>query len=169
MPRRLTVCLLLVAVPAAGCVSNPHVHGGKLVAEHLPGEDPAVTRTPYKATYVLHQWQEPPRDAPPHTWVPEKQVNELYVRGLGRWDPVGFEKGADGQLLAVAGREKIPVPEGRYCWHVSPETEYQGAQRILHETGETATMIVLVPCATAVSICMLPFFFAVAGLAVFGG
>lgn len=165
MPRSLIVCALVVAVLTAGCVSNPHSHGGKFIAEHRPGETPETAETPYKAVYALYHWQEPPQDAPPHTWLPDQQVAELFVRGLAREDKVGFEKGTNGELIAVAGNEKIPLEDGRYCWHITADSEYRGTQRLWHETGETArtvaavpVAIVMLPITAAMFLCALPVF-----------
>jgi hypothetical protein len=147
---------LAVALIVAGCCHNPHDHGGEFVVEHVPGESPETTHTPYKANYALYQWAKPPDGPPPQKWIPDHEVTELYVRGLSRWDDIGFEKGADGKLIAVCGSEKIPLEDGRYCWHITEGSEYRGGERILHEMGETVVTIALLPFAAVACVILLP-------------
>jgi hypothetical protein len=156
MARNLLILSLIVCLLLQGCMSNPHLHGGQMVAECHGGDCPSETRTPYKATYVLYQWQDPPDGPPPKSWVAEQHVAEMYIRGLDRGEKIGFEKDAQGNLSALAGQEKIALPPGRYCWHISQETEYRGAACILHETGDNVCGIIALPFATAVGIVMLP-------------
>jgi hypothetical protein len=163
MVRRAIGLVLIFSTSIAGCVSDSHLHGGKLIAEHNPGDCPDSCRTPYQATYVLHHWQQPPAEEPPHTWIPERQVEELYVRGLGRWEPIGFGKDADGNLVAVAGHEKIPLAEGRYCWHISRDTEYHGAARVMNEACENTWTVVCFPFEVAGAIVIFPCFLATLG------
>jgi hypothetical protein len=164
MPRTLLgVCLLLLA-GAGGCASsNPHSHGGHFVCEHKPDDKPETTTIPYKATYILYQWRTPPQDQPtPHTWIPEQEVGELFVRGLDKGDNLGFEKGDKDQWFAVAGSEKIPLEPGHYCWHISESTEYRGIQLVVHEmcdtVKETVTTIVALPFGIVLVVVALPFF-----------
>src|SRR5262249_25917988 len=115
-----------------------------------------VDWTPYQATYVLYHWRPQPTDPPPQTWIPDQEVEELYVRGLGRWVNIGFEKGDKGKLFAVAGKEKIPLEDGRYCWHINPATEYHGAERLLHETGQNIVYVVRLPFGLAAAAVAIP-------------
>jgi hypothetical protein len=163
MAKRAIACVLILSTLISGCFSNSHLHGGKLVAEHKPGETPDTSHTPYKATYVLYHWLEPPAGAPPHTWIPEQQVEELYVRGLERWEPIGFEKDAAGHLVAVAGKEKIPLADGYYCWHISPETEYRGVARVMHEACENTWCVICFPFDVAFAAVLLPCYLATLG------
>jgi hypothetical protein len=157
MPRLLAAVLLLPLALGAGCMApNPHHHGGEFVAEYRPGEKAEATTAPYQATYALYEWPKPPEGPAPHTWNPDTQATELYVRGLDRCDKVGFEKSDKGELLAVAGEEKIPLEPGRYCWHITTATEYHGVQRVLHETGENVVAIVALPCVTVMWCCTAP-------------
>jgi hypothetical protein len=118
-----------------------------MVADLKAGGSPAVEDAPYKATYVLYHWRTPPEGPVPENWTAEDEVERLYLRGLSRKDKVGFERDDKGQLFAVAGDEKIPLADGRYCWHITPETEYRGTERILHETGEIIVDIATLPFA----------------------
>jgi hypothetical protein len=158
MARKALAAVLIFCTLLGGCVTNPHMHGGQFVAEYKPDECPPQTRTPYAATYVLYQWLDPPPGAPPHTWVPEREVAEMYIRGLGRHESIGFDKDANGGLVAVAGNEKIPLPEGRYCWHISVETEYRGGARVMHEVCENTWDAVCFPFEVACGAIMLPLF-----------
>jgi hypothetical protein len=153
-PRLLASALTLLAL--AGCASNPHSHGGQLVADIGPADKPDVDTAPYKATYVLYHWRKPPEGTIPEKWIPEQEVEQLYLRGLDRYDKIGFERDSKGQLFAVAGDEKIPLPDGRYCWHITQETEYRGLERILHETGENIVAVVEFPFAVAAAVVMAP-------------
>lgn len=155
MTRRLVACVFMVSVFATGCASDPHYHGGQLVAEYGPDNPAAVTRTPYKADYALYRWPTPPEGPPPHTWRPDRDAVELYVRGLKAWEPLGFEKG-EGGLVAVAGSEKIKLEDGHYCWHITPDTELRGVRLLLYETAQGTMCVIAVPIAAAMYVCTLP-------------
>src|SRR5262249_15562292 len=118
--RRQVIVVALILSFACGCAHNPHGHSGELVAEYRPGKEPEVEHAPYKAAYALYQWPKPPESPPPHTWYPEHHAVEIFVRGLSKSDAVGFEKGEGGNIVAVAGDEKIVLEEGAYCWHITP-------------------------------------------------
>jgi hypothetical protein len=165
MPRKLIACAMAANMLVAGCLSNPHAHSGKLIAEYRPGEEPSTARTPYQATYALYQWRSPPTQPPPHTWIPEQEITELYVRGLSRWKTIGFTRESDGALYATAGEEKIPLAEGHYCWHITPQTETHGLERVLSETGENVVTIVSLPFGTACFLVVAPVFMVWTGLA----
>ena len=164
MPRKLIVGLLMATLLAGGCAGNSHSHSGELIAEHTPDSTPEVTEVPYRATYALYQWAHPPEGPPPRTWIPEHEVTELYVRGLSGSDKVGFEKGENGELRAVAGDEKIPLEPGHYCWHITPETEHRGLERAAEVTGDTVCTVVALPFATVAYICALPIFAGLFGI-----
>ncbi len=138
-----------------GCAHTSHPHGGKLLAEYKPGDDPETVSVPYQANFVLYHWPKPPKNPPPHKWIPEQEVGELFVRGLTRHEQIGFEKD-DCQLFAIAGEEKILLEEGRYCWHIHPSSEYRGIKWVLHETGERTVQIVSLPFGLAAAAIVLP-------------
>jgi hypothetical protein len=152
----LTGCLLGMGLLGGCAHQNLHPHGGRLIAEFKPGECPDVKKAPYQATYVLYHWPKPPCDPPPHKWVPEQEVVEMFVRGLTKRQPIGFEKGCDGKVFAVAGEEKIELDAGRYCWHIHPSTEYTGVKWLVQETGERAVEIISLPFGLAALIVCLP-------------
>ena len=160
--RRLIVGVTLLMV--AGCTSpNPHCHGGSFVCECRAGDKPEASTAPYKATYVLYQWRTPPPGEPaPRTWIGEHEVTELYIRGLDRGDAIGFEKGDKDQLFAICGCERIPLEPGRYCWHISLDTQPSGFRQAVHELCETCqeivTTVLALPLGIVVLILLLPLF-----------
>jgi len=166
--QRLVACVLLVPVFVAGCATNPHCHGGALVAEYGPDAKAEVTRTPYRADYALYCWPRPPEGPPPHTWRPDHQAVELYVRGLKASEPLGFEKG-EGGLVAVAGSEKIHLEEGHYCWHVTADTELRGLQLVAYETVQGTVYVITLPFALAMWVCLMPVVLVVGGMCVLMG
>lgn len=163
MGRGALIGALLGLILLGGCShSGLHPHGGKMIAEYKPCEDAQVKKTPYQANYVLYHWPKPPCDPPPQKWIPENEVIEVFVRGLGKRQPIGFEKAKDGQLFAVAGDEKISIEMGRYCWHIHPSTEYRGLKWFVHETGDRIVEIASLPfglvAAAIFCVCLLPLF-----------
>jgi hypothetical protein len=155
MVRPALAGAMVACLFVAGCATNPHSHGGTLVVEHHPGDKEEVASAPYKADYVPYRWPGPPPGPPPHDWRPEREATELYMRGLERATPVGFEADANG-VVAVAGEERIPLEEGRYCWHISSDTQYRGGALVLHELGEDVAGVIALPFATVGFVCMLP-------------
>jgi hypothetical protein len=143
MPWKWTTGLLLGAALAGGCITSPPCHEGPLVAAYRPGTAAGVTPAPYDATYALYRWPDPPQD-------PATAAGELSgLRGLSRvvgQEPVGFESGTDGQLLAVAGAQKLPLPPGRYCWHITPDTERKEPHPVLKGTKQALRTVVELPC-----------------------
>ena len=110
--RRAAAAALVASILSAGCGS--HRHPGRLVAEYPRGHNPVYGWTESRAEYVLYARQ--------HTegWANAVNVGDGWK--LGTWrlkkrSPLGF-KTVDGQLVAVAGRDHIPLPPGSYCWHV---------------------------------------------------
>jgi hypothetical protein len=128
--RRVIAVVLMAAIAGGGC--GGHGHGGKLVAEYPRGRTPLFGWTENPAEFVLYARQHP-----------EASQQAVKVKGgweLGRWrlekrSPLGFET-VNGQLVAVAGREEMPLPPGAYCWHVRP-----GSERM--DWGATALFVVL--------------------------
>jgi hypothetical protein len=172
MNRVIVAAALLSASLSGCCLYNPHSHGGHFVAEYCPSAEPQISKTPYQATYVLYQWRQPPCDPPPLQWLPEQEVGELYIRGLSKWESIGFERNKDGQLFAVAGSEKLPLVEGRYCWHVSAQTRFPLAKWMIGETNNTVlgiialpfglvALVVFLPMLAVGGLCALPFLFLV--------
>jgi hypothetical protein len=133
MRRQVTACFALAAALTGGCTSGPPCHEGRLIAEHHPGGPATTTAAPYRADYALYQEQ---GDGRPFLW-----------RGLARQESVGFERNADGALLAVAGPDHIPLTEGCYTWHITPQSEPNVGRKLallLNDTSETVVYGVVV-------------------------
>jgi hypothetical protein len=107
-----------------------------LIAEYLHDEEPSSTRAPYPANYALYHWPDPPDGEYVRLDAPEPHVEPVCVRALHEGECVGFGKDKEGHLCAQAGKEEIPLENGRYCWHITPETEYTAAESLAH-TGKT--------------------------------
>jgi hypothetical protein len=137
MARGAVCCSVVFLVFAAGCVGNAQTHEDDLIAEHRRGDKPSTITVPYEATYALiHDPFAADADAP-GTMVFEHWTGKtLQFRQLKRGDPIGFQRDGDGQLVAVAGGEALPLEDGHYCWRITPETEHQGVSRVLHQTEE---------------------------------
>jgi hypothetical protein len=152
-----TVCALLLCL-ATGCMSaNSHCHGGALVSDCRIEDQATTTIVPYTATYALYQWKGPPAGQPPPiSWSADEHAKVIYVRSLEQQDQIGFEKGNNEQLFAVAGEEKIPLDPGRYCWHVTEATERRGLALAVHDICDTVTEIVSLPFELAFAIIFLP-------------
>jgi hypothetical protein len=69
---------------------------------------------------------------------------------------VGFEKSSDGNLVAVAGEEKIPLEPGRYSWHIEPSSEYTGMKWFVHEAKDCTVEIVSLPFEAAAAAVAVP-------------
>jgi hypothetical protein len=156
MPRKVIAYLALLATLVNGCASAPPCPDGERVAEFPAGEDTEMTPPRCPGTYGLYSRQGPPEVVAPGAGGkggPPAELGDL--RGLfclAEQGPVGFEKGEDGQLFAVVGEEKFPLPPGRYCWRAIPEPpapgpELSAGQKVvwaLHKTGETVSEVVLI-------------------------
>ena len=162
MFRTHAACVLAGIILLTGCAhESPAPSSGRLIAEYVPDKEVNVSNAPYQASYVLRHWPAPPSDPPPQRWIPEEQVVDLFVRGLDKRQPVGFEKTDDGKLLAIAGEEKITLAPGHYCWHIHPSSEYTGLQWFIHETGDRTVEIVSLPFAFVAAAVAMPFVFGV--------
>lgn len=166
MPRLAGLSMIIVATTLSGCVHNSHSHGGHLISDYAPGDNAKTRKTPYRATYVLMHRPSPPTNPPPHTWNPDQQVCELYVRTLKKREKIGFEKDSDGKLFAVAGEEKILLEDGKYCWHVSSQERFPMAKWMIAETNDTVLGIVTLPFSLVALALVVPML-ALAGLFIF--
>jgi hypothetical protein len=147
---------LFALVLAAGCAHRAPTPDGRMIAEYQPGKDAIVCKTPYQATYVLRHMPTPPSDPPPKEWIPEHEVVDVFIRGLGKRHSIGFEKSSDGTLCAVAGEEKLKLEPGRYCWHIHPHSQYTGLKWVLHETGERVVEVISLPFGLAALVIVVP-------------
>jgi hypothetical protein len=142
MPCKL---LALLAALAAGCAAYPG-RAGPLVTAYRPDEGPKVTPAPYAATYALYR-EKPSGEDSLVACVPARPPDAPWVeRGLHGKEPVGFEKGQHGELLAVAGQEKLPLPgEATYSWHITPETQRPPAALAVDQAEEALTTVARLP------------------------
>ncbi|MBI3821582.1 MAG: hypothetical protein HY289_02770 [Planctomycetes bacterium] len=157
--RRTTLALTVLIALFSGCARETPKSSGRLIADYAPGKDAEVSKAPYQATYILRHWPNPPADPPPKHWVPDQEIVDLFIRGLDKRQAVGFEKTSDGNLVAVAGEEKIKLEPGRYAWHIHPSTEYTGLKWVIHETGERTVEIISLPFGLAAAALVVPFIF----------
>lgn len=116
---RRVVLLLLAALTALNGCANPLAHQTNPQSEHQIG--PTLTRVPEPATYALTPLEHP-------NAVPLATVH------LNRGERVGFRRDSDGTLVAVAGKQTFPVPNGTFGW-VIVEKPTPG----LHEKNEQTT------------------------------
>jgi hypothetical protein len=79
--------------------------------------------------------------------------------------PIGFEKGEDGRVFALANQKRIPLPDGAYSWQTVADdgqpTAGQWLGRIRDRAGATAEdagKVIGVPIMAALLVCMLPIF-----------
>jgi hypothetical protein len=60
---------------------------------------------------------------------------------------VGFEEGEGGQLFAVVGQEKVPLPPGHYYWHAAEQGKLCAGQKVewaLWKAGQTTAVALLI-------------------------
>jgi hypothetical protein len=168
MPRKPIVWTLVIMLLVTGCNPvNPFLYGNVGIVEYKGGESPETTTTPYKATYTLYQgsYRVPHREdgtsdsVPPLETMPGEHFvradGELFVGVLSCADKIGFEKSADGKIVAVAGSERIPVDDKDYCWYSTSEPEFEGLQWLCHETcknGFTYAPLLLWPVALPIEV-----------------
>jgi hypothetical protein len=144
---RARVCVLTLTALLGGCAGHAQTDPGILAAAHRPQQRREVAEVPYRADYALYRL---PEVAEGDISRADGPVGELWTwRELRRGEVVGFEEGEGGEAVAVAGAEQIPLPPGRYCWRVTPETEYTGLRLAGHRAQETLAAAVAVPCRLA--------------------
>lgn len=105
MPRTATAVCTWLALLAAGCAST----GPAPLVASRSDRPAAVVSAPEEAVYRLSRaggWREADR--------------VVVLRRLAAGDAVGFERGADGTRVAVAGDFRKPLPDGRYRWDAAP-------------------------------------------------
>ena len=102
------VCLLtsISLVAAGGGCTRTRVH---TFATYQPGGPPKLDRTPDVGRYKIK-----------YSVADGEELETLHGSKpqLGAGQPIGFEVGPDGQLIAVAGEERFPAllpPDARYA------------------------------------------------------
>jgi hypothetical protein len=155
--RLIPVCALLAGL--LGCHGGGACHDEHLVAEHWPGGAVKEGHAPLDAVYTLYRHADGVERAhvPGSPKPPTEVCLEQKVTG---GESVGFRRDKDGQLLAVAGTQSVVIPEARYCWHLSPQTENADLRRAASGAKTTlrtvAVTVVAVPLG-ALGILMAPF------------
>ena len=128
------VCLLTsISLVAAGGCTRTRVH---TFATYQPGGTPKVDRTPdvgrSKIKYSVADGE-------------ELKTLRGSRRELGAGQPIGFEVGPDGALVAVAGEERFPAllpPDARYAaWYTKTKERTEFAEAI-NQFGSNALPVV---------------------------
>jgi hypothetical protein len=114
MSRYWPIFFLLLL--GAGCSSGGGP--GILVAACGPGDAAESIRAPRDGVYAL-------------TGPTGLRAQVQVYRDC----PVGFEKAETGQVQAVAGERRIPLPDGMYTWQVMPDTRCSEGERIGNSIG----------------------------------
>jgi hypothetical protein len=89
--------IVAAALPAGGCAAPVHV------VDYKPGLAPAVIVAPKTDTYTL--------------LADERSRVESLTLSAG--DSIGFSK-SRGELDAIAGNARLPLPAGGYQWIIEP-------------------------------------------------
>ena len=131
MRQRGIVCLVIFA---GGCTAAPSCHNGTRIVAYTPGAQLGVEPVPYTASYILYQ----PPIVPAGASSGEGSLERWTLRELKQGGWIGFSREENGQLIAIAGSERIPLADGAYCWHVSPETQYSATKLFLLGAEDTA-------------------------------
>jgi hypothetical protein len=122
MARTILAAVCLGLLSLAGCSErNPHSHSGALICKYSPGKAGDICRAPRTATYVLYHCPAP--SDLPLEFGDHQESMQIALRDLDRRQRIGFIRGGDGNLYAVAGPEKIQLHMGHYCWHIQPGSD----------------------------------------------
>ena len=94
-----SVALLGGLLALSGCGA---VGGGKTVVKYDEGTTPIETKAPAQGSYALYSTTD---------------YNPEIVVTLNEGDNVGFRKGDNGQLIAIAGNREVPLQSNKtYYW-----------------------------------------------------
>jgi hypothetical protein len=122
-PASRVVCLLAaISLVAGGGCTRTRVH---TFAAYQPGGLARLDRTPDVGSYKIK-----------YTAAGDEELKTLRgsKRELGAGQAIGFEVGADGQLIAVAGEERFPAllpPDARFAaWYSKTEERTAFASNI---------------------------------------
>jgi hypothetical protein len=132
MAKRSLACRVVSVVACAGLLTGCVQTRVAMVAKYQPGGPPKVDRTPDVGVYKIK-----------YTTAADEDLKTLRgsKRFLGKGQPVGFEDGEDGQVIAVAGEERFPalLPEGaRFCvWY----TKSEEPTRFAEDLGDAAHVV----------------------------
>jgi hypothetical protein len=136
--------LFLLAALVGGCASQRPEAGAPWIAEYHPGGAVATAAAPYRADYALYQTDESARE------------QRLLWRGLAEQERVGFDRTGEGELVAVAGPDRVPLTDGCYAWRITPETELRGAALLQHDTRKALAATCRFVGGAAVGVVLFP-------------
>lgn len=125
MFRHLLAWVALGALLVNGC-SVRELKPGAVIATHCVGEGDACLATPNRGDYALYR-------SGKH-WP-------VVKRNLLPGQPVGFARQSDGQLVAWAGDELIPLKEGDYRWRVLPKAAFPRLNSAIRTTLKTLFVV----------------------------
>lgn len=125
--------LLLMAMAAGGCVS-PQMR----VVDYHSGRPASTAKAPLTRMYSLY--------AEPH----ERVVSTTIVAG----EPIGFVR-VNGVLQAVAGNDRMPIPDGNYVWLLEFGPEPPPAADVA--VGSVIVAAVILPVVVVAAMCGYPF------------
>lgn len=117
MPR-VVIALATVLVAATGCAHHTAADTRAVVAYH-PGGRAETTAVPATGVYALGRGPGEPA---------------VKTRYLVAGAAVGFERSVGGELRAVAGQERLPLPDEAYQWAVDPN----GTRRVREQDAQAA-------------------------------
>ena len=90
--------LAFVIITLTGCTM---VQKGETVVKYDAGQQPIMGQATADGQYSLYRTT----DATP-----------MVTYNLKAGDKLGFERGSDAQLLAIAGQNRVPVANENYYW-----------------------------------------------------
>jgi hypothetical protein len=92
------IALALILITLAGCTV---VQKGETVVKYDKGEQPIMGQATQDGQFSLYRVT----DATP-----------MVTYNLKAGDKLGFERGSDAQLYAVAGQNRVPVANESFYW-----------------------------------------------------
>jgi hypothetical protein len=136
--RRAVVLALNLLPLLGGC--RALVRDAETV-EYRPGSAPTTMAATYDATYRLY--------------VPEKLETGMGIE-VTKGEAVGFRQEPDGSIIAVAGQETKPIPDGRCVWLCTPKpvTRWERFLVRTRDKCETAVMLVFLGPALVINGCV---------------
>jgi hypothetical protein len=126
----------LAFLALVGCAGPREIRDGRPVIAFRSGESARVAAAPAGGEYLLRGGPpagDPPR---PNDAVALRPPPLVAWQNVRRGAPLGFERGAGGELLAVSGPLKQIVPEGDYSWHAAPASASGKSEPLHTRIGE---------------------------------
>jgi hypothetical protein len=146
--RRPLACLALFAALLSGCAGRDYRPGARPVAAHHPGGEDGYEPAPYPGRYALFR---------------AGQRGPVAERELAPGAAVGFGRGEESGLIALAGAQEIALPEGEYRWHVVGVHHWRRARLAVGGAGEAVGDAVGAARVLAPAACVVAFVAVLAG------